>query len=227
VISGTRNEIEVEPLPGLPEHLPEGERVLWQGSPDWKVLAKTAFHVRKVAAYFVLLMTWRVVSGLYDGNSLMDALTYASALLIPAVCSVALLLLVAWLNHRATVYTITNKRVAMRFGIALPISLNLPFKKIAAAGVKINKDGTGDIPLELKGGDRIGYAVLWPHVRPWHINNPEPMLRAIPDAQRVGSLLANAVAATETVSISTVATQSPNGITSGVADAGEMTPAMA
>jgi hypothetical protein len=40
---------------GLPGALPEGETIQWQGSPDWRSLARHAFHVRKVAVYFALL----------------------------------------------------------------------------------------------------------------------------------------------------------------------------
>ena len=36
-------EHEFEPVHGLPEKLPAGEKILWQGSPDWKTLANEAF----------------------------------------------------------------------------------------------------------------------------------------------------------------------------------------
>jgi len=55
-------------------------------------------------------------------------------------------------------------------------------------------DGTGDIPLTMIGADRIAYLNLWPHARPWRIARPEPMLRAIPDAARVGEILSGALA---------------------------------
>ena len=51
-------EYENEPIPGLPGIPPKGERILWQGSPDWRVLARTAFHTRLVTGYFVLLTGW-------------------------------------------------------------------------------------------------------------------------------------------------------------------------
>ena len=41
---------------GLPEPLPAGERMIWQGKPDWRALALRAFHVRKVAIYFGVLL---------------------------------------------------------------------------------------------------------------------------------------------------------------------------
>ena len=50
------HEHEFEAAPGLPERLPAGERILWQGAPDWRALALHAFHVRKLAIYFAAMM---------------------------------------------------------------------------------------------------------------------------------------------------------------------------
>ena len=52
----TYTEHEFEAAPGLPEALPAGERILWQGSPDWKLLAAEAFHVRRLSLYFALMI---------------------------------------------------------------------------------------------------------------------------------------------------------------------------
>ena len=49
-------EHEFEAQYGLPEKLPEGERILWQGAPDWQVIARRVFHVNKVAIYFALML---------------------------------------------------------------------------------------------------------------------------------------------------------------------------
>ena len=67
------NEYETEPVPGLPERLPAGERMLWQGGPRWQTLARRAFHVRKVAAYFGFLMLWRWAPVLSDTGSVAGA----------------------------------------------------------------------------------------------------------------------------------------------------------
>ena len=40
----------IEPQRGLPELLPADEKLLWQGSPDWRAMAARAFHLRKLAA---------------------------------------------------------------------------------------------------------------------------------------------------------------------------------
>ena len=52
------DDFAFEPIRGLPDHLPKGERLLWQGAPDWRLLAIQAFHVRKVAIYFALIAAW-------------------------------------------------------------------------------------------------------------------------------------------------------------------------
>ena len=96
------------------------------------------------------------------------------------------------MTARTTVYTVTNKRIVMRLGIVLTVTFNLPLKRIAAADVR-NLDGSfGDISLALQGDDRIGWVHLWPSVRPWRINQPEPTLRAIADVQTVAAQVRDA-----------------------------------
>ena len=186
-------EYEYEPVPGLPEDLPEGERILWQGAPRWRALARRAFHVRKLVVYFTLLLGVLIVMELTAGGSFGDAMLGAGWLVALAHVSIGLLVLLAWAMSRATLYTITNRRVVLRFGVAIPITINLPFRRIAAASLREYPDGTGDIPLTMSSEARLSYLVLWPHARPWHFAPPEPMLRAIPDAARVAGILTAAV----------------------------------
>ncbi len=65
-----------------------------------------------------------------------------------------ILSVLAWATAATTVYTITDRRVAMRIGIALTLTLNLPFKSVAAAQFKASSFGTGDIALALSGPTR-------------------------------------------------------------------------
>lgn len=188
-------EHETEPVEGLPEPLPAGEQILWQGSPRWQTLARRAFHTRKLAVYFGLLLVWRGASLLIGGSSLGQAGIAVAWLLPLAAAAIGALSLLAWLIGRTTVYTVTNERVVMRIGIVLTITLNIPFRSIETAGLLTYADGTGDIPLTLAGSDRIAIIHLWPHARPWHLKRPEPMMRAIPDAARVGEILSRAIAA--------------------------------
>lgn len=185
-MSGEHGGFEHEPIPGLPERLPAGEHILWQGKPDWKRLALAAFHVRAVSLYFGLIGLWALLSGGGLGGVMATALAAGGA--------VTLLLLLSWLTARATIYTITNRRVVLRIGVALPTCINVPFTIIDTAGLKRHPDGSGDIPLALSGKPALGYALLWPHARPWRLGNPEPMLRAVPDVDRVAGILGRALA---------------------------------
>ncbi len=182
-------EHELEAVPGLPEPLPAGERILWQGAPDWRRLANDAFHVQRIAVYFALmlglqvLLSWQAQAGI-DARIAPLALSATLALV-----ALALLMLAAWLSARTTMYTLTNRRIVMRIGIVLTVSFNLPLRWIAAAHLKAGADGSGDIALELKGGDRIAYLHLWPHARAWQLKKPQPQLRSLKDAATVGALL--------------------------------------
>lgn len=180
---------------GIDEPLPDGERVLWEGAPAWGSLARHAFHVRKVAIYFAVLVAWRIVSGLADGESAGTVALAGLWFATLALAGVAVLAGLAWASARTSTYAITSRRVAMRIGVALPMTVNLPLHLIGGAALRRYRDGTGDIPLALRGDDRIAWLHLWPHVRPWRLARPEPMLRAVPDAERVARILAEATAA--------------------------------
>ena len=183
------HEHEFEAAPGLPEPLPATEKILWQGSPDWRLLGNEAFHLKTLSIYFALMialqavLSWDAALGL--SKNLMALLT--SSLL--ACVALGLLALTAWLSATTTLYTITNKRIVMRIGIVLTLTFNLPFSRIQAAQIKNSKDGKGDIALDLQGPDRIAYLHLWPHARPWELKQPQPMLRALSNVAEVGNLL--------------------------------------
>ena len=187
------DDFAFDPVKGLPEHLPQGEVMLWQGSPHWQSLALRAFHIRKVAIYFAILAAAQSVFRFADGAGAGDALKPFIWYSILALLSIAILTGLAWLSARTTIYTITSKRVVMRIGMALPLTLNLPYSKIESADLRLYRDGTGDLPLMLSKEDRIAWAVLWPHARPFRFSHPEPMLRAVPNAEQVGACLASAL----------------------------------
>jgi hypothetical protein len=189
------NECDGEPVLGLPERLPKGETMLWQGAPEWKAFARHALHVRKFAVYFALLTVWNGVSTLLAGHAVAAAAISASWGLGLGAGACLLLTLFAWLVGRSTVYTITSKRVVMRYGIALPMTVNYPFALVDGAGLRLHADGSGDIPLAMRKGSRLSYVIMWPHARPWRIGKPEPMLRGVPAAEHVARVLGRALAA--------------------------------
>ncbi len=193
-----REEIlnEFEPVPGFPESLPEGEKILWQGKPAWFSLALTAFRLKEIAIYFGLLFAWRLISRVMEDGQVLPAAIAAAWVVAPlAAGAFAILALIAWANARSTLYSITNRRVVLRYGVALPTVINIPFRIIASAAMNKRSNGVGDIPLQITEGGGLGYIVLWPHARPGHYSRPQPMLRSLPDVEAVSGVLAKALQA--------------------------------
>ncbi len=189
------SDYDTEPVPGLPALLPAGETLLWQGAPQWRALARRAFHTYKVAIYCGVFLLWRAISGLSDGESV-ASVGMALLKLIPlALAAVAILSLIAFAFAKMTVYTITSKRLVIRSGVILPITLNIPFRMITGAGLNAHAGGTGDISVTLTDANKIAYLLLWPNARPWRVKRPEPTFRAVADAARVADIMARALAA--------------------------------
>ncbi len=161
----------------------DDERVLWKGKPDHAVLARTAFHTRTVGLYFIGLVALSV----YLGNP-----TTAIVCAALGVLAVAILHAIAWFSARTTLYILTDTRLIMRIGMAIETRINVPLKHVKSADLKKRGKDRGDITIKLGGERLLGYVLLWPHVRPWHINHPQPMLRAVPDVQSVAEKLADA-----------------------------------
>ncbi|MBU1360692.1 MAG: PH domain-containing protein [Gammaproteobacteria bacterium] len=187
-------EQDFEPAHGLPERLPASERILWQGAPDARRMALDVVHVRELAVYFAVLLVWRGAHALSQGHSWGDALLSMLWLAPLALAALGIATGLAWLMARTTCYTVTNRRVVMRIGIVLTVTFNLPLARIESASLHARADGSGDIALALEGTDRIAYAHLWPHARPWKLARTQPMLRSLPDAGAVAQVLSAALA---------------------------------
>jgi hypothetical protein len=174
------SEHDHEPVPGLPAALPQDEHILWQGAPDWKQMVMGALHIRLTAVYFGGIILWAVLRG--DSNTAIGVSALAAAV-------IAMLVAFAWGVGRTTIYTLTNKRIVLRVGVALDKCINLPLTEVEAADLKMIGGGYGNVVLSLKGMPRLGYLLLWPHARSLRMMRPQPMLRAIPDAEAVARLL--------------------------------------
>jgi hypothetical protein len=186
-------EFEIARALDLPEPLPEDEQLLWMGSPSWSSVGRRVFHLRALAAYFgaiLLLHGWWQLS---TGLSPADAVRSVTALIPLGVAALAAFALLAWLTARSTVYAITDRRVLMRIGVALSITVTIPLRRVASADLRIHPDGTGDIALALAGTDRIAYLHLWPHARPWRIRDATPMLRSVTAVSEVADILRQAL----------------------------------
>lgn len=168
-------EYEIEPIPGLPGNLPPGETILWQGSPDWTTYARSVFHTRLVALWFAFVASLAFVAG---GTGLKGAfITLAVACL-----GLGVLYVLARAGTKSTIYTLTNRRVVMRFGVALPKCVNLPLSRIGSADAGPAANGFIDIVLRPTTRFPLGWLQMWPHVQPWQVARPQPMLRAVPES---------------------------------------------
>ncbi len=183
-----------EPVPGLPDDLPEGERIIWQGRPDAVALGLHVFHIRFIIGYFLIATGWRAAELSARGASadVPGAVALSAA---AAILAIGGLMILAWLMARSTIYTITTKRVVLRYGVAIRKYVNAPFAQIAGVAMKSHGKRKGDIALSISDGSRVGYLHMWPHARPFRFGRSEPMLRAIPDAPDVAGVLCEAIRA--------------------------------
>jgi Bacterial PH domain len=178
---------------GLPDHLPEGERLIWQGKPDWKHLAIGAFHIRKVVIYFVAIIVGQGVYKLLHGATSLEAVK--SIPIIAALGLIACSMLLAWAfaSAKTSHYTLTNKRCLMKVGLALPVIINIPFRQVDGVAFATTSGTCGNICFKTAGETRLAYLMLWPHCKPWHMAKPQPAFRDIPDVELVAQKLAFAL----------------------------------
>lgn len=172
---------------------PDLEAALWTGRPGWRSAAVHIWKIWWAAAYFAVLLA--------DGARLAVAAPHAATrsglqawngelrLLVVAAVVLGALLALSALTARSTRYSIEARSVTLRYGVALPARLVIPYAAIAGVDVRIHADGAGDLALKLKPGKTMAYLKLWPHARAWSVLRPEPMLRGLPDAGLAAALL--------------------------------------
>lgn len=189
------DDFDFEPITGLPSKLPEDETILWSGTPQKWTLGHRIFSTRWIALAFVVLAISSVFSGIDHGvGAGRIALTFATLLFV-GVAIIGFAMVFGWLIAINTVYTITDKRLVVRHGVTMPMSINVPFAKVANAGVKLYPDGSGDLSLALLDGNRVSIYAIWPHNRPWSWQGATPAMRSVPDASRVSQILHDALVA--------------------------------
>ncbi len=194
------DDFTVEPVRGLPELLPAGERMLWQGAPDWRAAgaprpACRAGRPRISACWRSGVVARRWAAGDGVAEALCGGQLAAGA---GARSCVGVLALLAWAMARATVYTITDKRVACGSAWRCRVTVNLPYRCIGSADLARHKDGSGDIALDADRREQAGLAdAVAACAGRGTSARPQPALRAIRDAAGVAALLAEAMRADE------------------------------
>ena len=189
------SEYDTEPVPGLPQNLPEGETLLWQGSPEPKAVARQVLHTKAVTIYFAVLALVPLVICAAQGSELAPALFATARLAIVGAIAIAILNTLSRAIARTTIYSMTSKRIVMRYGVAFPLSLNIPFKEISAIDCKSYADDTADVALSVSGPLRMSYLHLWPHCRAWRFENAQPTLRVLPAGTEIAQTIASTMMA--------------------------------
>ena len=169
-----------------------GERVIWQGRPDWPAVARDVLHIRILAGYFAVMLIWEFAADRADGWSPLDTLWRGTGLFVTSLIMLSLCAGLAWAIARTTRYTLTTERCILDYGVALTATLSVPLRRVASVAVDARGDRTGDILLTPKPGPRLRYMKLWPHARPWLWSRAEPMLRGVPDVMAVGEMISKA-----------------------------------
>lgn len=196
---------------GVVSPLPAGETILWQGAPRWTLLARHALGVNWWIAYFAIIIAFGLFGALRDGATPAQVVGTLAMQVTLSTVAVGLIYAYAILTSRMTTYAITDRRIVLRIGIVLPTTVNLPLRLIESAAGRTYGDGSGEIALAIRKPDRLGYAHLWPHVRPWQLRDPQPMLRALDQHAEVTTILRDAVTKDEARHASTGSTRNADG----------------
>lgn len=195
------NASEHVPVPGLhPE-----ERILWQGRPSRRYLSRYVFKAPWVGLYLATMVVLRGVFAASAGAGPSEIALSMLFVLPLAVTGWGILELLAWAHARTTLYTLTERRWVMRFGVALDMTVNLAFSGIRNASFSRRRaSAAGDIAIELGGAFRApngelvtlgpSYFHLWPHARPWHLSMPQPTARGVEEVGEVARVFAEALA---------------------------------
>lgn len=193
-VSDATRDLPRARLRGVNEALPPGERVLWEGAPNARALARHLFFVRPLAVYLALMVAWWLGVNRGQVGTGQFWATLGTQLLLSGG-----LVAGAWWLARAiangTTYAITDRRIVMRFGVVFPLTINVPLHYVQGASARQFGDRTGQIAVQLDAKEKLAWIVLFPHVRPWTFNNPEPLLRGLSDPVKVGEILREAVMA--------------------------------
>ena len=192
----------------LPAAPPEGEQP-WQGRPSARGLARQNFHVFGVALFSGAADLAHRVRSRGAGKRLGEGLSAASVRGMPFLAAEAVLLLLAWGYARSTIYTLTSARLAIRSGLAVPVTTTIAFELVEGAALKRHGKDLGDLCFTVRESERPSWAMLWPSVRPWRWRHPEPSFRCVPHGEavalKVKAALEKSAPATTPSAVTTVA----------------------
>jgi hypothetical protein len=183
------SNIEIDRLPDeVGKSIPLGEKIYWNGKPNWKSFGYHAFGVKYFSIYFF-------VCALYSVSQIDSSFSFGAFFikyapyLISGILAGMILLFLAYLSARHTCYVITEKRIVIRTGVALVFLLNMPLKNILSIDMKALTKGQGNVIFKVQSKKRIPYLSCWPSVKSGSFLEPIPAFRSIRDIEKIGKLI--------------------------------------
>ena len=155
-----RNRID-----GIAEPLPKGETVLWSGRPEAWRFARRQFRLGWVAAWFVALAALRGFEAWQAGAGWWGVAVRASSQVPLALLALGLLAGLGMVMARSSTYALTQRRLVMNIGVALPITFNIPLRYVDAVSLREHDGDLVDLVVTLGQGGKASVTALWPHVR--------------------------------------------------------------
>jgi hypothetical protein len=149
--------------------------------------------IRWIVGYFLILSSWAVLAGLNDAQPVGGIVFSVAVLTALAGVLIGMIELFAWAVEKTTLYTITTERLVIRFGVAISMTLNLPYRQVDGVALARLGEKAGMIAIALVPEQRLSWLIQWPHVRGFRFSRPEPSLICLPDADKVANVLSAAI----------------------------------
>ncbi len=127
---------EAERAAGLTHPLPAGERILWQGAPDRRLLGARVFRFRLLGLYVVLAMAFVMAAAVQGGWPVGQAIGMTLLALPCAAAGALVLVLLGALMARTTRYTLTNRRIILHIGVAYDRTVSIPLSAVVDARIR-------------------------------------------------------------------------------------------
>ncbi|MCC7055133.1 MAG: PH domain-containing protein [Gemmatimonadaceae bacterium] len=181
---------------GEVRRLPAGERVLWQGAPDRRSLARFLLRERWLLAFVAFSFALGAAEALQHaegaGARLVGVATLSAVMAAIAIVAVRIF---AWLLQRTSKYVITDRRLYFNIGIVLRADANVPYTSIEGVDLLRHKDGSADLMVTLGESQEIPWLLLFPHMSWRGAKRGRPTFRGLRDADAAATAVVGALRA--------------------------------